>query len=59
MVENQKMDEVTANSVAAAQPAFEMSRRDWVTPQFECIPLTEAMGSGVPTLATDSAGLYS
>lgn len=59
MAENQKMDESALIGLAADQPASEQTRRVWVTPQFECIPLSEAMGPLFNHVAQDGAHLYS
>ena len=59
MAENQKTDLGTSNGAAPAQPILEQPQRDWVTPQFECIPLSEAMGPQFHHVVQDGANLYS
>ena len=58
-MEEKTSGETMLNGDAEAGTALDQPRREWAAPQFERIPLSEAMGPGINFSLTDGASLYS
>lgn len=52
-------DGMAPNDDTTLKTASEQPQQEWVTPQFECIPLSEAMGTAFNRVVQDGANLYS
>ena len=59
MQQEKMTDGMAPNGDSVMKTAAEQPQQEWITPQFECIPLSEAMGPILHHVVQDGASLYS